>query len=548
MKTNFLQRTFLKGILPLCFLFLSANAFAYDKFAGQTTPGDYEISDATSLQAIAPLVNAGTTTFSGFTFHQTADIDMTGLEWTPIGLDNTIFFSGAFDGGGYKISNLTFTYAKGFAGLFGSVVQGALLKNITLENVNITSTIGGGGNTSNAGALAGYVGYDCTIDNCNSSGTLTANETSGTHVGGLIGYLKVNPPSTGTTTITKCHSSVNVSSFQILGGLIGYFGYSNAGATVLIEDCYATGNMICPTSYAGGGYPGYAGGFIGSIDNDGSNITIQKCYSTGSVSVADGVTGTYNLGGFVGRTNGPATQVIKNCYTTGAVNCPGGAYVGGFAGQLASAAVIQNCYTTSTVIGGRSVGGLLGSIGTDATGNITNSVTLTPSISCDDLTFGMVVGKNNSVTSVPSCYALNSMTLPTGTPTGVAGELVSTADIYTASNWWDGDSGSGYFANTGVVPSDVWVFENNKLPVFKNPISAVKTTDTNSNFKLSIAGNSLQILSEGVSSVQIFNAAGKLVLQGAVYANRFDVASLASGVYVVKANTTAGTKMAKIVK
>jgi len=548
MKKNFLQRTFFKGMLPLCFLFLSANnTFAYDKFAGQTIPGDYEISDATSLQAIAPLVNAGTTNFSGFTFHQTADIDLTGLTWTPIGLnDPTKVFAGTFDGGNYKISNLTGTFTVSYVGLFGKVDQGAVLKNINLENVNITGT-----GTIAIGSLAGVVAVNCTVQNCQSSGVITADPTKGWQNGGLIGYLRVG--NTGTTTITKCHSSVNISSYRQVGGLIGWCAYGDAGATVLIEDCYATGNVTCPTNPASStSWAGQAGGFVGYFDNSGGNITVQKCYSTGNVEAAAGLT---DIGGFVGYYGGPSTQVIQNCYATGTVNAAGCPYVGGFAGTLAGATTIQNCYATGAVTGGTFVGGLVGGIPVDdgattptaTTANITSSVALNPSIVCDDLTFGAAVGQNLS-TSAPSCYSLNSMTLPTGTPTGVAGELVSTADINTASNWWDNGSGSGYFSNTGVVPSDVWVFENNKLPVFKNPISAVKTTDAISNFKLCVAGNSLQILSEGVSSVQIFNAAGKLMLQGVVYANYFDVASLASGVYVVKASTTTGTKMAKIIK
>ena len=546
MKKNFLQQTFLKGILPLCFLFLSANTFAYDKFAGQTNPGDYEISDATSLQAIAPLVNAGTTNFSGFTFHQTADIDMTGLEWTPIGLnDPNKVFAGTFDGGNYKISNLTLAIVSvsgktsPYGGLFGSVNQGAVLKNINMENVSITS------DSYTVGGLAGFVGADCMVENCQSSGTVAAD--NGAQIGGLIGYLQV---ATGTTTITKCHSSVNVSSNKRVGGLIGYCGYAKSGATALIEDCYATGKVTCPTSPVSPDWAGCAGGFIGAFENEIGNFTIQKCYATGTVEAA---VGSSDIGGFTGDIYGVATQVVKNCYATSTVNAAGCSWVGGFSGELDVASLVQNCYATGAVTGGTFVGGLLGFIpATDysnvpTTANITSSVALNPSIACDDLTFGAAVGQNLS-TNAPGCYSLNTMTLPTGTPAGVAGELVSTADINTASNWWDGGSGSGYFANTGVVPSEVWVFENNKLPVFKNPLLAVKTTDANSNFNVSVAGNSLQILTEGVSSVQIFNAAGKLMLQGNVNSNRFDVASLASGVYVVKANTTAGTKMAKIIK
>ena len=64
-----------------------------------------------------------------------ADIDLSTIEWTPIGSEATPF-TGVLEGNGYKIKNLTITTTvSNIAGLFG--VSSGTIKNIILEDVNI---------------------------------------------------------------------------------------------------------------------------------------------------------------------------------------------------------------------------------------------------------------------------------------------------------------------------------------------------------------------------------------------------------------------------
>jgi len=552
MKTKLLQQTFLKGILPLCFFFWSANAFAANPtFSGQTTAGDYDIVDVASLQAIATVVNAGTSSnetaksLKNFTFHQTANIDMTGQTWIPIGTNDPYkYFAGTYDGGSFKISNLTCTRTgSDYSGVFGKLDTGGVLKNIIVENVNITGVYGTGG-------LVGNVCNNCTIDNCHvTSGTI--NATASSQVGGLIGYLKIY--TAGTTTIVKnCHTSVNVNGDSNVGGLIGYFAWGNATATGTVQDCYATGNVTAGSTdiYSG------VGGFVGAKDNSGINFTMQRCYATGSVSAKSG-TNPVNMGGFIGYAGGSWSdlEVITNCYATGSVTGTSTSVnVGGFAGCNESSA-ITNCYATGAITAGGVTGGFIGSIQT--IGTVNNCVALSPSISTTGtaVTFGKAIGSNTS-TGTSSCYAWSGMTLPTGTLTGLNGTAVTKQQVNVATNWWNGTI--GYFTN----PTGIWTLADNYLPVLTTAGgtqagtmpshlsigTAVNQPDTDNSFKVSVVDNKLQILSEGVNSVQIFNAAGKLMLQGVVYTNSFNVASLTSGVYIVKANTTLGVKMAKVIK
>lgn len=78
--------------------------------------GYYAIADKEDLQAFAAKVNAGENAVNAVL---TADIDMTGEDWTPIG-DTNDGYTGIFDGNGHKISKLVCerTGDKQVSGLF----------------------------------------------------------------------------------------------------------------------------------------------------------------------------------------------------------------------------------------------------------------------------------------------------------------------------------------------------------------------------------------------------------------------------------------------
>ena len=74
---------------------------------------EYEISTAEQLAGLAQLVNGGKT-FEDKTIRLTANLDLSGYEWTPIGTgsrsDNTITgysFQGTFEGDNHTISGIT---------------------------------------------------------------------------------------------------------------------------------------------------------------------------------------------------------------------------------------------------------------------------------------------------------------------------------------------------------------------------------------------------------------------------------------------------------
>ena len=266
--------------------------------SGADLSGTYKVSTAEQLVYLQSIEN-----FTG-TIVLANDIDMTGKNWT--GIKN---FQGTFDGNGYTISNLT-----GSQGLFATT-NGATVKNVGLENVNINGT------TKVGGLIGSETGT--TISNCYTTGSIVC---SGDKVGGLVGDR------IGTSDYSYVSSSVNVKGANYVGGLIGY---SETGVSNVFDlaHCYAIGNVEGNNNV--GGLIGYA--YYDEDVNKYGNVSnpdvtdIRYAYAGGTVR------GTDSVGGFVGFFSywgdGGDYCEIEQCMSTGKVYGTGPA-VGSFAGTI----------------------------------------------------------------------------------------------------------------------------------------------------------------------------------------------------------------------
>ena len=230
--------------------------------------GSYTVASADGLMNIAKLVNGGKTDIN-ITLDK--DIDLTGKEWTPIGTGYSNKYTGTFDGGGHTIKGLTVTTNDQFVGLFGSIGYAGTVKNVMMEDVQITSNRSSGF----AGGVAGY--SDGTIENCSVSGSV-----SGTvYVGGVVG-AQIDG------SITGCSSSATVKGTVDVGGVVGQ---TNESAT--LTACYATGNVtleIAPKMNIAGG----------SLVGMNAGSSLLACYATGNVTSTGSSTGYVHIGGFLG--------------------------------------------------------------------------------------------------------------------------------------------------------------------------------------------------------------------------------------------------------
>ena len=230
--------------------------------------GSYTVTSADGLMNVAELVNGGKTDIN-ITLDK--DIDLTGKEWTPIGTGYSNKYTGTFDGGGHTIKGLTVTTNDQFVGLFGSIGYAGTVKNVMMEDVQITSNRSSGF----AGGVAGY--SDGTIENCSVSGSV-----SGTvYVGGVVG-VQIGG------SITGCNSSATVKGTVDVGGVAGQ---TNSSAT--LTACYATGNVIIEMDPK----KNIAGGSLVGM-NAGSSLL--ACYATGNVTSTGSSTGYVHIGGFLG--------------------------------------------------------------------------------------------------------------------------------------------------------------------------------------------------------------------------------------------------------
>ena len=240
----------------------------------------YTVYNANGLMNIAELVNGGKTDIN---ITLTADIDLTGKNWTPIGTDYDNSYKGTFDGGGHTITGLTFTTNDEYAGLFGRLNRAGTVKNVVMEGVQITS------NQIDGGSIGGVVGSSWgTIENCSVSGSVSGTVYVGGVVGAQIGG-----------SITGCSSSATVKGTVDVGGVAGQ---TNSSAT--LTACYATGNVIIEMDPK----KNIAGGSLVGM-NAGSSLL--ACYATGNVTSTGSSTGYVHIGGFLGNNY---ANVMTACY------------------------------------------------------------------------------------------------------------------------------------------------------------------------------------------------------------------------------------------
>ena len=267
------ERKLSSGITPEAGKFYN---ITLDKDKGYTDDGhgNYTVTSAEGLKNIAELVNEEWKLDINITL--TNNIDLTGIDWTPIGKDDNKAYTGTFDGNGKTITGLTVTRSNRYTGLFG-FIKGTV-KNVVLTEVNITSG-------TFVGGVAGW-SFGGNIENCSVSGSVSGS--SGSDVGGVVGYQQVG-------SITGCSSSATVKGTERAGGVVGV---TNGGTTPLTA-CYATGNVTVEND---GTSNAWAGGIVG-MNGTG---TLIACYAAGNVS-----------GNIVGGAVGVNYATVTACYWSG---------------------------------------------------------------------------------------------------------------------------------------------------------------------------------------------------------------------------------------
>ena len=260
--------------------------FVNENLGGETDGEAIEISTAEELAAVGGNLSGS--------YVLTADIDLGGAEWTPIGAfvqvsaegeeaeipDAAYAFTGSFDGQGHTISNFTVNQPESWAlGLFGCAANAAI-SNLTVKDAAIDG----------ATMLGGVVGYSF------------CSTVSEAHV----------------ENVTVTGHATEISGEGMYGGIVG------AGMASLISDCSADATVVVPDNSANAGLIG-----------GGLELTsVVDCICTGTVTAGDNC---YGIGGISGcgfgaeRFTGDTAQTITitvgdNCFWIGGIT----GYAGGY--------------------------------------------------------------------------------------------------------------------------------------------------------------------------------------------------------------------------
>ena len=249
----------------------------YDKDASASS---FSISSAEQLAGLAKLVNNDNISFDGKEINLTADVDLRGHRWDPIG-NNTTNFKGTFDGGNHKITGL-YINGSGKVGLFG-VISGARIQNVLVDHSYIAGL-------ENIGGIVGFAQDSSVIDNCvNYALVIGMSKPSyfayDSAVGGILGYSAESK-----AYVVNCVNYGTVRGYGNYGnGVGGIVGYIYSG-----EAC----NNANYGSVIGGN--DYVGGIVGLLEtSDGeifNNFTVGKVQGSSDSKYVGAVVGRIYYG------------------------------------------------------------------------------------------------------------------------------------------------------------------------------------------------------------------------------------------------------------
>lgn len=349
---------------------------------GKGTINDpYQIATAEQLDAVRYNLKSN--------FVLINDIDLSEYEnWVPIGgikdVEAYDGFQGMFDGKGHTIKNLKMDYTlltpddsntqQYTYGLFANTQNSPGIRNINLEDVDVTIKVGGTNYYSSI-YVGGISALASEIENCTTKGNIKVLDVNETrhfiNVGGIC--ARVN-------SIAYCTNEID---FQIDGTtgtypdyVSPYIGGIVARSESKIIECTNKGDITCREGYfysiACGGIsavgssngsimnsqnygmidisaysmPISAGGIIGIL----SSNSIDTCINYGIIS-ARAYGGVVEAGGILGGTTTSSGQgPINKSVNYGSISAIAtsrpmtSSFAGGIAGRVQGAITISNCY------------------------------------------------------------------------------------------------------------------------------------------------------------------------------------------------------------
>ncbi len=263
----------------------------------------------------------------------------------------------ASGGSSYAISNLYISNAAAavkdvsdggnYIGLFGIVVNDAVITNCTLTNANITGY-------NFVGGIAGFV-YNSSSSTTLNHNTVTNTDISGNSgVGGIAGYSLGTNSSSSITLDNNTITDVDLTANFSVGGIVGSaFSYANNHSSL------STNSVIRGTFTIAGNH---IGGIVGILYAENGSHTLAHNVITNGNNKALG-SNAGSITGVAVSTNNSSITINSNTAT--ASTNEAGANAGGIVGIAqglvnSSIAINNNTATASSNEADANVGGIIG--------------------------------------------------------------------------------------------------------------------------------------------------------------------------------------------
>ena len=342
--------------------------------------GIYHIYNAKGLQAWAQEIIANANVLNKDVILE-KDIDLTNVDWTPVGSDMNTGYAGEFNGNGKFIYNLVVESDASNVGFFGGLAEKAKVHNVKFANAQVTATSG----AAYAGVIAGSsMGK---IESCN----VRSSQVAGHYAGAIVGNNSVQ--------VNGCNAlDVEVSATHAAGGIAG----ASYGKT---EYCSVSGNSHITTT----GSSTRAGGIIGTSSQEGGVSTsgrLLKCAVDGAT-----ISGTW-AGGIAGDNSfGIVAQCIAHKVIVTHTSDEASFRLGGVVGYNTRGNVVA-CYAAYSTVGGQgltseAMGGIVGynnNKNAYVYGCYSTHVLILGSVNGDEAGIGSIAGYTSG--HVTSCYAI----------------------------------------------------------------------------------------------------------------------------------------------
>lgn len=343
---------------------------------GDDPSEDKGISDVGTFMEFVRSVNAGASTTrwenADGEVCLLADIDLTGIDWTPIGnaagegsgipaYSFANAFKGKFNGKGHSITGINWTCdmsKNNVYGLFGAA-DGATISNLVVGAAGDAITLTGSPDVTPS--VAGIVGYaeNVTISNVTNNVSIILEgecpQAMPTSLAGIIGSgSDVTVGGKTKEEAVKNNGDILVKSKVAnaqAGGtglqVAGIMSYVKNGKESLFINCTNNGHLTGPN--------GRSGGILASIqgtEKAGNKVTISKCVNAGLIEDNyldyDGYTNAKRIGGIIGGSEA-ADVTVESCVNSGNIFSHTGCRAGGFVGHF-KGGIITGCSNTGIIL------------------------------------------------------------------------------------------------------------------------------------------------------------------------------------------------------